>query len=730
MVGRFLILILLILGGTSLADTSSTATEINTSSEIPIEPLINSFSTALETEECGIDCELLLQKISDSNEENQESINSDFDSLYNTLIAHYQSIYKPGAVYLTMKQMKEEIKFQEDTLTKMQATGTASGNSFYSGIITELSNSITDYKSSLEKMETEHLVLVVENSETSYISIDDYKYELKKQSKESNVESLLKVSMTSSELFELHDALSELYSILRTDDTCSINQAQYTYNDLSAYIDSVQDLAQETEHQESLQTVVDTITIQYTSAGQYWVKSEVKEFMEAWDSLVKTLKPDESVTIMSVSFDLPSSKEKYAELKGIYQRIHLGEVATFNDKGELDVIPTPLIKSSDTMTGADYMDLIKATASRNKNVPVLKSDEKSSELANDNQVMLQFTGANEPNSFLQVGKQEADESLNRDAEDYPENPAKKGNEYYDGESTFLLVTSFLADSDSTGKVYAFDTRNPETYYEILRGFNKPTGCCYDVNHEFLYVVENGGDYKGIYQFQMNRDENTIEFRDSVYSVVYDGSPLDCKVDAYGNLYFTEESDQSIRKMTYSDLYFVYANADIILYSNVEGLDTPGSIELRNSKDLYFVNTGSSGTNGTVNLVNVQNSDSDDSEIQILIQDNFKGQGLAVNKETIYYSLDGGTIKSYSIATKEIQTYSRELTNPVGLCTSNHKVFAMDYSAGTLYVGEDLLSENMEVFAYVQAPYSCFCLNYKDSSFAANLILGLATIFLL
>lgn len=726
MVGRFLILSLLILSGTALADTSSITSGTSLGAKIPIEPIIDSFTTAFQTDECGMDCELLLQIDSNSNKET-ESSTSEFNSLYSDLIEHFDTVYKPSTIYLTMKEMKEEIKFQQDTLSKMQNTGVDPNSGFYSKVIDQLSSSIVDYQTSLDKMETEDLVLVIEKGAESYISTDDYKYRIKKQAKESAVQNLLKASMTSSDLFNLHDSLTALYSVLRADDTCLINQVEYTYTDLSSYIDSVLDLAQETEHEEQLQAAADSITLQYSTAGQYWVKSEVKEFMEAWDSLIKILRPEESINIMSAAFDSPSSKEKYAELKGIYQRIHLGEVATFTERGELEVVPTPLVKASESMTGVDYIDLVKAAASWKKDLPVFKSDEVVTQLTSKGNVMVQFTSKSEPDTFLQVGKQMVDEGLNRDPDSYPKDPAERGNEYHEGDLSYIFVTSFLSDANSTGKFFAFDYKNPENLVEF-EGFDRPTGTCYDVNNDFLYVVENGGDSKGIYMFQMKREYNSIEFKDGSYVIVFSGTAFDCKVDAYGNLYYTEQADGSIRKMTYSDLYFGFTNTDTVVYSDVEGLDKPGSMELRDSETLYFINTGNTYNNGTVNKASVESSES---EINVIIQESSRGQGLAVTEDKIYYSLKNGAIKSYSFTTGDIQTYSRELEKPIGLCTSNHKVFAMDYAGGAIYEGEDLLSENMEVFAYVQAPYSCFCLNYKDSSsLATKLILSLVTLFLI
>lgn len=723
MVERFFILISLILGGIPLAESTSFPSPSTLISELETGILSNSVSSAIQLADCGVGCDMLIQKT-------QEVKSAELDSLISELLDHYASVYhKEGPVYFTLKHLKEEIKFEQGMFDKMKAVEFDKDTGYYEGMIKDLQDQIKKHQESLDKMEEEHLVMIVSKGQMSYMTSEDYKYMVRKEKLVKNVESFILDNMNSAQLYDLYDALDALKGEVKSDDSVTILGVDYTYSDLVTYTESISDLSKETEHKEKLQASADSIGLQYSTSGQYWLKSEVKSLLDSWDELIKLLTSDDLISIMGVDFDLASSREKYYELKGIYQKLHTGEVATFNSKGDLEVVVTPLVKTSGEMSGADYFDLIKSAASRKKNVPIIKTDEVFMQVSGFQHTLTQFSGASGPETFLQTADQVADEQLQRDSESAPSDSSAKGNEYQDGELSLLLVTTFLANATGTGKVVAFDAYNPENYIELLNGFEKPTGVCYDVNHDFLYVVESSGNNSGIYQFQVERSKTSMKFANGVYVIVYYGNPLDCKVDGYGNLYFTDKSDQSIKKMTYSDLYFGYTNTEITVYSYTYGIDQPASLELVESKSLYFVNTGNSTNDGTVNVANVQIDEENSKDIDVLVQETFPAAGIAVTDKRIFYSLSTGAIKSYNRENKEVYTYSRELDEPKGICSSDGKVFALDYSQGMIFVGNDEFTDDMDLFLYVQAPYSCFCLNWKESklSFASALVVGLVVL---
>ena len=73
----------------------------------------------------------------------------------------------------------------------------------------------------------------------------------------------------------------------------------------------------------------------------------------------------------------------------------------------------------------------------------------------------------------------------------------------------MLVTSFLPDPDK-GKIWVIPEKDPAGGYELVGGLQAPTGICFDVNHDFLYVVDKdeASDTNGfIYQLEIEWDED-------------------------------------------------------------------------------------------------------------------------------------------------------------------------------------------------------------------------------
>ena len=164
-------------------------------------------------------------------------------------------------------------------------------------------------------------------------------------------------------------------------------------------------------------------------------------------------------------------------------------------------------------------------------------------------------------------------SLNRDESLIPDSINDSGPDYNKGDTYFVLVTTFIEDQPGSGKLWVVptDLKMREYSYELIIGLNRPTGVCFDKNHRFLYIVDNGFVGNGfIYQYEIDwKTDELFVLARNVYVVVYEGvDPYDCKVDEYGNLYFLEAEYDTINMISYLDLYSGFTNMNYTIYQSV------------------------------------------------------------------------------------------------------------------------------------------------------------------
>jgi len=136
------------------------------------------------------------------------------------------------------------------------------------------------------------------------------------------------------------------------------------------------------------------------------------------------------------------------------------------------------------------------------------------------------------------------ENRNVDQDDPPEID-EEGDDASDGETEWILVTSYDATKENSGKVWVIPEDDEDEGYVLISGLDIPVGICFDVNNEFLYVVDwTFGATGVIYQYEVDWDnDDDFEISKDVYTVIYDGNKAnDCSVDEYGNLYFTTEAN--------------------------------------------------------------------------------------------------------------------------------------------------------------------------------------------
>jgi hypothetical protein len=142
-------------------------------------------------------------------------------------------------------------------------------------------------------------------------------------------------------------------------------------------------------------------------------------------------------------------------------------------------------------------------------------------------------------------------------EDPPTDIDDSGDDPKDGDTMFVLVTSFDGVDATDGKVWVIPREDEDEGYILISGLAQPVATCFDVNNEFLYVVDHTFDASNgvIYQYEIDwDDDDDFEIGSNVYTMVYQGPKAsDCSVDEYGNLYFTT-SDSRINIVSYLDLW--------------------------------------------------------------------------------------------------------------------------------------------------------------------------------
>lgn len=79
--------------------------------------------------------------------------------------------------------------------------------------------------------------------------------------------------------------------------------------------------------------------------------------------------------------------------------------------------------------------------------------------------------------------------VDRDDADAPTDIDEEGDDPADGKTEFILVTSFEDNVENTGKVWVIPEDDEDEGYVLISGLDAPVSLCFDVNNDFLYVVD-------------------------------------------------------------------------------------------------------------------------------------------------------------------------------------------------------------------------------------------------
>ncbi|CAG9310715.1 unnamed protein product [Blepharisma stoltei] len=324
--------------------------------------------------------------------------------------------------------------------------------------------------------------------------------------------------------------------------------------------------------------------------------------------------------------------------------------------------------------------------------------------------------------FFDVFLQDAQNPLERDESEIPSSIDEHGDDYNDGDLLFVLATTFIDGESGTGKIWVIptDEEDKENSYSLIVGLERPTGLCLDVNHNFLYVVDNGDDIEGyIYQYEVLWSDDDYMILDrNVYVVIYQGkTPYDCKIDQYGNMYFLNSETDEISMISYLDLYSGFTNMNYTIYQadeNNNKINSPVALEVIDSEYIYFVNNADGDTAGTLNKAKTTTESVNEETIESLVYNKYPAWGVAYTDDNrIFFSLDTGEIWSVDTqdTTKLYEKTIEPMNNPRGMCHGDGKVYVADQELGEIVMfNTNDEKEDPKSFVKIQGVYMTFCVN--------------------
>mmetsp|Transcript_25100 Transcript_25100/g.44003 ORF Transcript_25100/g.44003 Transcript_25100/m.44003 type:complete len:441 (+) Transcript_25100:42-1364(+) len=320
-------------------------------------------------------------------------------------------------------------------------------------------------------------------------------------------------------------------------------------------------------------------------------------------------------------------------------------------------------------------------------------------------------------SLLQV----VENPLDRDEDELPDDNDDEGDDAVDGDFFWLLVGTFKDEESGQGKVIVVpeDDSNDENFV-LVSGLDKPTGICFDSNHDFLYVVDpTFGDEGFIYQFSIDWDEDDeFELKTTDYVVVYEGAePYDCWVDEYGNLFFVDIYENKINLINYLDLWSGFTNYYYTIYSNTDDskyLSQPIAINVYDSSDIYYVNHDPTDDIATLYKADAQVKGNNVGEIKEKAKTSEGAWSVAVSEDYVYFTTKDNVLWVMDREDKEELTTkdSKYLQSPRGVCYGDDSVYVADFSRGLVleYDDDDDNEDDSDDFVEIDGAYAVYCVN--------------------
>lgn len=651
-----------------------------------------------------------------------------------------QYVSEDGTVYITSEKLAGELALWKE----LQAALDEGEVVFVNGFEYTLDN-IDDFIAVVEDtvtyLDENDLVQVVVDGVVSYMSEDDYFHMLAvDEAVDTANEILAQDELTSDDLYELADVLEIILDLIYDDEIVVIDGIEYNYEELEILIDEIKSEAMSADHQEEIDEAAAEVNDLIQNNDEWTTQAELNTLVDAWEDLLDIMEIGDIAIVDYQEYDTTAIQDEISELTALHEQLESGEILyTDPETGEVEETKAQVTESA-TLTSQAYTDLITSSEDFDEDIPVVSTATKSDFIATESgepltKIIITPESDSTATAFLQT-TQDADESLERDEDEAPEEDSDPEEEYQKGETVFILATTFITGDLGTGKVYMIPEDDPENYSEVVIGLDEPVGVCFDVNHNFLYVSDQGGLTEGgIYQYQIDwsPDDETFTLDNEIFVQIYSGTPGDCKVDAYGNLYFTDVITDTINKATYSDLYSGYINTYMVLYEpddeTIE-INRPYGIEVFESEDIYFVNNADGTIYGTLNKAEAEIEETNEESINVLTSESSPAWGLALGEKYAYYSLDNGDINAYHLEDRTTETMSSGFfIAPRGLCYGDGDIYVTDNGLGAIYKLDEGEDDEPELMFFIQAVTSCFCVNVEDSDGAWIVSVAMSVVFL-
>lgn len=645
-----------------------------------------------------------------------------------------------GIIYITADELEEELDLWKLLQEELDEDETVVINDMVYDT-ESLEEHISEIEFELEILEDEDLVIKIENGSSSYVTEEEYEYEeTLSELIESAEEVWTETIISSIDLYEYAEILEEILSMLEEGQIVVINDVEYDAESLEEEIErtieeaySVEHIEDLTSEAEDIENLLETYSI---IAKAILTADDIKDEKKEWEDLESIMELEDTVVIMDETYTYFDVAEQINMLENLIEELEENYKVQVIEDGVISMVDAE-VTDSGAISSEEYIDMTTSSENYDDDLPITLSNSQSDSLtAEIGFDLVQVEVESDSIAFLQLEvslqETEAVEDLMREEGIEPVEDGPAGLDFHEGETQHIIFTTFINDKPDTGKVWTYSFERPDTIRSILEGLQQPTGVCYDINHDFMYVVDKDFDSgEGlIYQYQMNNKDDYLDLANGVYVAVYTGTPSDCKVDPYGNLYLLDSAASSISFIAYADLYFGYSNAYTTYYVQNEDntiINSPYALDLISNEDIYFVNNNADPAVSTLNLAEAEVDELNGETILELVQeDEAIAWGVSVAGSVVYYALDNGEIKGYNIERKTVTVYSSDFfIAPRGLSFGDGKIYVADNGEGTLYSMDYKSDSKPKLILYAQAINSVFCVNG-----ASGLVLALGLLLLI
>ena len=287
--------------------------------------------------------------------------------------------------------------------------------------------------------------------------------------------------------------------------------------------------------------------------------------------------------------------------------------------------------------------------------------------------------------------------------------SKKKNRPKSGKLRDLIVTSYIEGVEGSGKVWVVPVSDPDKSYVLVGGLDRPRNVCVDAAHGFLYVCDLGS--RQILQFSLEVSSSLLNSL-QVNTISTNSSPS-CVVSTDGSLYFSDISEDSIRKVDYDDLKLGYMNSSYVVFSGNDteiGVKNPIAVDTDPRDEVYFMNSNETQDLGLLLKGN------EGQNLTALIRSEDQPLSLSISHFFAYYSTASGSILAYRYR-KRPNLYLKSASffhYPTGICTGSKKVYIADNGLGGVYSIPDNSQEEgefqPEIVLKMNGVMGVFCLS--------------------